>query len=86
MNTDREQIVNTKTNLRYGPTIGEMRLSRLSHPRATLVAMILLAIVFLLFGLFANAAEVHYTPAPNSVSGAISLIGHWVTASTGISV
>lgn len=32
-----------------------IRLSRLSHPRATMLAMILLAAVFLLFGLFANA-------------------------------
>ena len=80
MNTDREQSVNTKTELRYGPTINEMRLSRLSHPRATLVAMILLALVFGAFGLLASAAEVSYTPSPASLGGSLSLISHWVAA------
>jgi len=32
-----------------------LRLSRISHPRATLCAMILLALVFLFFGLVAQA-------------------------------
>ena len=84
MNERREKTVNTKTNhIEYGPTIGEMRMSRLSHPRATLVAMVLLAAVFLLFGLFASAAEPSYTPAPNTLGGAASLISDWVVAQVG---
>ena len=85
MNRHREDTVNPKPTFRYGPTIDEMRLSRLSHPRATLVAMILLAVVFLLFGLLASAADVSHTPAPNTVNGAVSLIGHWVMAHVGVS-
>ncbi|MGE0622959.1 MAG: hypothetical protein AB7I04_06825 [Pseudomonadales bacterium] len=77
--------MNTKPTFRYGPTIGEMRLSRLSHPRATLFAIILLAVVFLLFGLFTSSVDVSHTPAPNTVDGAVSLIGHWVVASLGMS-
>ncbi len=83
MNRNREQPVNTKPTFRYGPTIGQMRLSRLSHPRGTVFAMILLAVVFLLFGLLANAAGVSHTPAPSTVNGAATLIGHWVMASVG---
>jgi hypothetical protein len=79
MNMNREKTVNTKaTSIGYGPTIGDMRLSRLSHPRATLMAMVLLAVVFLLFGMFANAVEPAYTPAPNTINGAMTLIGDWV--------
>ena len=85
MNSDREDTVNTKPTFRYGPTIYEMRLSRLSHPRATFFAMILLAAVFLLIGLFAGAADVSHSPAPNTVNGALSLIGHWVMSTVGIS-
>lgn len=85
MNTDREETVNTKPTFRYGPTIYEMRLSRLSHPRATFFAMILLAVVFLLIGLIAGAADVNHSPAPNTVDGALSLIGHWVLAAVGVS-
>ena len=81
----REKTVNTKTTqIECGPTIGEMRMSRLSHPRASLVAMILLATVFLLFGLFASAVEPSYTPAPNTLGGAASLIGDWVVAHVSI--
>jgi len=84
MNTRRENTVNTKTSqLKYGPTIGDIRLSRLSHPRASLFAMILLAVVFLLFGLFASAMEPSYTPAPATLNGTVSLIGDWVLAHTG---
>ena len=79
MNMNREKTVNTKsTSIGYGPTIGDMRLSRLSHPRATVMAMVLLAVVFLLFGMFANAVEPAYTPAPNTINGAMTLIGDWV--------
>jgi hypothetical protein len=36
------------------------RLSRIAHPRGTLVAMILLTVVFLGFGMW---AEAHHVPA-----------------------
>ena len=84
MNTPSEKTVTTKsTSFGYGPTVNDMRLSRLSHPRATLVAMVLLAAVFLLFGMFANAVEPSYTPAPNTIDGALALIGDWVLGCTG---
>ncbi len=84
MNRLREKTVNSKTtHIEYGPTIGDMRMSRLSHPRASLVAMVLLAVVFLMFGLFASAVEPSYTPAPNTINGAASLIGDWVLAHVG---
>ena len=85
MNRFRDKTVNSKTtHVEYGPTIGDMRLSRLSHPRASLVAMILLAAVFLMFGLFASAMGPSYTPAPNTINGAASLIGDWVLTYVGI--
>jgi hypothetical protein len=75
----REKTVNTKsTHLDYGPTIGEMRMSRLGHPRATMVAAILLAVVFLLFGMFASAIEPGHAAAPNTINGAVALIGDWI--------
>ncbi len=88
MNSNREKTVNTNTmHPGYGPTVNEIRLSRLSHPRATLMAMVLLAGVFLLFGMFANATEVSHAAAPNTIEGAAMLIGDWVSgcleASTG---
>jgi hypothetical protein len=84
MNRLREKTVNTNTTqIDHGPTIGDMRMSRLSHPRASLFAMILLAVVFLLFGLFASAVVPGYTPAPNTVNGAVSLIGDWMVAHAG---
>jgi len=61
-----------------------MRMSRLSHPRATLVAMILLAVVFLLFGMFASAVEPHYAPAPNTIDGAVAIICDWVLGCAGM--
>lgn len=81
----REKTVNSKaTPGSFGPTIDEMRLSRLSHPRATLLAMILLATVFLLFGMFASAAVDHaYMPAPATFDGALVLIGNWVLGCIG---
>jgi hypothetical protein len=86
MNTDREKPVNTRVNqMGYGPTVSDMRMSRLSHPRGTLLAMILLAAVFLLFGMFAAAAvEPGYVPPPSTVDGAASLIGDWVLAHASI--
>ncbi len=84
MNRLRDKTVNTKTtHIEYGPTIGDMRMSRLRHPRASLLAMVLLATVFVLFGMFASAAvEPSYTPAPitlpGTIDGAASLIGDWV--------
>ncbi len=58
--------------------INDMRLSRLSHPRATLVAMVLLAIVFLTFGVFAQAMQGSVEmPAPNTIQGALVLVSDW---------
>ena len=69
-----QNIHNTKS-----PRINDMRLSRLSHPRATLVAMILLAVVFLTFGVFAQAMQPGVEmPAPNTVEGALMLVSDWV--------
>ena len=58
--------------------ISEIRMSRLSHPRASLFAMLLLAGVFLLFGLIASALEPSYTPAPNTFEGSARIFGHWL--------
>ena len=83
MNLNREKTVNTKTtHAGYGPTVNEIRISRLSHPRATLMAMVLLAVVFLLFGMFANAIEVTHAAAPNTIEGAAVLISDWVFGCT----
>jgi len=60
------------------PIISEIRMSRLSHPRASLFAMLLLAAVFLLFGLVASAFEPGYSPAPNTVEGSAMIFGHWL--------
>lgn len=60
----------------------ELRMTRLSHPRANLLAMILLAVVFLIFGLIASTAlEPSYTPAPSSTEGTMLLIGNWLAGS-----
>ena len=88
MNINRDKTVNTKTtHTDYGPTVNEIRLSRLSHPRATLMAMVLLATVFLLFGVFASAIEPSHSAAPNTIEGALALIGDWMLncATTSIS-
>ena len=61
-----------------GPQINDIRLSRLSHPRATLFAAVMLAIVFLLFGVFANAMAPPHMPAPNTLDGAAVLVCDWV--------
>lgn len=61
------------------PVINDMRLSRLSYPRATLVAMVLLAVVFLTFGVFAQATQASVEmPAPNTIQGALVLVSDWV--------
>ncbi len=52
-----------------------IRLSRLNHPRGTLVAMALLAAVFLLFGVFAHALHPELaTQAPAATSDTISFL------------
>jgi len=53
------------------------RLSRISHPRATLWAMVLLALVFLFFGLAAQA----YVPAIEWSSGNSADFRAWQSAS-----
>ncbi|MCZ6458551.1 MAG: hypothetical protein O6766_04240 [Gammaproteobacteria bacterium] len=66
------------TNETKSTMINDMRLSRLSHPRATLVAMVLLAIVFLTFGVFAQAMQGGVEmPAPNTIQGALVLVSDW---------
>jgi hypothetical protein len=82
MNRDSAKKVNTKsTSFGYGPTVSDMRMSRLSHPRATVLAILLLAVVFLLFGLFASAVEPSYAPAPSTIDGAMVRIGDWLLTS-----
>ena len=82
MKRDSDTTVTTKsTSISYGPTISDMRMSRLSHPRATALAMVLLAVAFLLFGIFASAVEPSYAPPPNSIDGALVRIGDWLMAS-----
>ena len=68
----------TSDSFSRGPVINDMRLSRLTHPRGTLVAMILLAVVFLLFGMFAEALPVAHVPPPNTLDGAAYLVTDWV--------
>jgi hypothetical protein len=60
------------------PIISEIRMSRLRHPRASLFAMLLLAAVFLLFGLIASALEPGFSPAPNTLEGSAMIFGHWL--------
>ena len=52
-----------------------IRLSRLNHPRGTLVAMVLLTAVFLLFGVFANALHPELvTQVPAEMSDIMSFL------------
>ena len=48
------------------------------------MAMVLLATVFLLFGMFANAIEVTHAAAPNTIEGAAVLISDWVFGSSSV--
>ncbi len=57
------------TNTGKGTMNHSIGLSRVNHPRGTLVAMVLLAAVFLLFGVFAHALHPELaaqTPAATS--------------------
>lgn len=65
---------------REKPILSEIRMSRLRYPRATLFAMILLAVVFLLFGWVASAFEPSYTPAPTTFEGAAMIIVQWLVS------
>ena len=62
---------------RTRPVFAEFRMSRFRQPRATMFAMILLAVVFLLFGVFASAVEPVHVPAPNTVEGAAHILSQW---------
>ncbi len=60
---------NPATDTGKGTMNHSIRLSRVNHPRGTLVAMVLLAAVFLLFGVFAHALHPELaaqTPAATS--------------------
>lgn len=72
------QTVNVRSTAGERNILNEIRMSRLSHPRATLFAMILLAVVFGLFGLIASAFEPSYTPPPTSLEGAARIFGDWL--------
>ena len=55
------------------------RLSRLRAPRGTLTAMVLLAVVFLSFGLALSAAETAHTAAlPASMPLSILTVANWL--------
>ena len=59
------------TNTGKGTMNHSIRLSRVNHPRGTLVAVVLLTAVFLLFGVFANALHPELaTQAPETTSDA----------------
>ncbi len=62
------------------PLISEIRMSRLRHPRASILAMVLLAVVFLAFGLIASALEPGYSPAPSTAEGLAMIIGNALLA------
>jgi hypothetical protein len=77
------ETANVKTQSQQSPyqarsIISEIRMSRLSHPRASLFAMLLLAAVFLLFGIVASAYEPSYSPAPNTFEGSARIFGNWL--------
>jgi hypothetical protein len=55
------------------------RLSRIRAPRGTLAAMILLAVVFLSFGLALSAAEpAHAAATPASLPLSILTVANWL--------
>ena len=63
-----------------------IRLSRLTHPRASLIAMVLLAIVFGLFGIVASLLHPELgaagpAAAPNTFEGAALLFSNWIFCS-----
>jgi len=71
-------MVNTESTP-TGPTLADLRLSRLRHPRASGLALLLLAAVFLLFGLFANLNGTDYTARPAlPAEQALGKLGEWV--------
>ena len=77
------ETANVKTQIPQSPCqerslFSEIRMSRLRHPRASLFAMLLLAGVFLLFGMVASAYEPSYSPAPNTFEGSARIFGHWL--------
>ena len=60
-----------------------IRLSRLTHPRASLFAMVLLVLVFGVFGAVANAMHPELSvqgpaAAPNTYQGAAMLVSDWI--------
>lgn len=85
LTVEKLRVINVKTHTQdYSEPdpdrliISEIRMSRLSHPRASLFAMLLLAAVFLLFGLIASAFEPGYSPAPNTFEGSAMIFGQWL--------
>lgn len=83
MNSCREKTVNAKaTRLNYVPSIAELRMSRLRHPRGTLIAMILLATVFLLFGVVASAIQPGDAAQPEAMTGMLTSLARWAAASS----
>ncbi len=83
MNRHREKTVNTPSNpLKYVPSIVDVRMSRIRYPRGTLIAMVLLAAVFVLFGVFASAAQPQYPPAPEALMSITEALGDWLTGCT----
>ena len=55
------------------------RLSRLTHPRATLIAMVLLVVVFGLFGAFASAAHPELSlTTPATFEAAATVLSTWI--------
>ncbi len=68
---------NPATNTGKGTMNHSIRLSRVNHPRGTLVAMVLLAAVFLLFGVFANALHPELAAqAPAATSDVMLLLAN----------
>jgi len=78
----RDNNVKTRTDTRSAdtvrPIISEIRMSRLSHPRATLFAMLLLAAVFLLFGIVVSGLVPDYSPAPSTIEGSAMIFADWL--------